>query len=97
MQLDAHAGGGDAERTETGGLGEVLPLVHTAISNFKRWVLDVFHGVSRKHLQSYLDKYCYRLNRRHARGDLFRRVLNRCCRNSGPVTYAQLTRPERVG
>lgn len=76
---------------------EVLPLVHTAISNFKRWVLDVFRGVSRKHLQSYLDEYCYRLNRRYARGDLFRRVLNRCCRYFGPVTYRQLTHPELAG
>lgn len=70
---------------------EVLPWVHTVISNFKRWILDVLHGVSLKHLQSYLDEYCYRLNRRHARGDLFRPVLNRCCRYFGPVTYKELT------
>ena len=69
---------------------EVLPWVHTVISNFKRWILDIFHGVSRKHLQSYLNEYCYRLNRRHARGDLFRRLLNRCCRYFGPVTYSQI-------
>jgi transposase-like protein len=43
---------------------ELLPWVHVVISNFKRWVLDVFHGVSSKHLQSYLDEFCYRLNRR---------------------------------
>jgi transposase-like protein len=69
----------------------ILPWVHVVISNFKRWILDVFHGVSPKHLQSYLDEFCYRLNRRHARADLFRRVLNRCIRYTGPVTYAQLT------
>jgi len=78
---------------------EVLPLVHMVISNFKRWILDVFHGVSRKHLQSYLDEYVYRLNRRHARSDLFRRVLNRCCRYFGPITYAEITgrHPELIG
>ena len=69
---------------------ELLPWVHTVISNFKRWILDVFHGVSRKHLQSYLDEYVYRLNRRHARSDLCRRVLNRCCRYFGPTTYSEL-------
>ena len=46
--------------------GELLPWVHIVISNFKRWQLDVFHGVSAAHLQSYLDEYCYRLNRRDA-------------------------------
>ncbi len=70
---------------------ELLPWVHTVISNFKRWVLDVFHGVSPKHLQSYLDEFCYRLNRRNQRTDLFRRILNRCVRYTDPVTYAWLT------
>ncbi|MHB8181958.1 MAG: IS1595 family transposase [Acidithiobacillus ferrivorans] len=69
---------------------ELLPWVHITISNFKRWILDVFHGVSAKHLQSYLDEFCYRLNRRSQRTDLFRRVLNRCVRFTEPVTYAQL-------
>jgi transposase-like protein len=96
-----HAAGYDHLRMVQGDpvmASDILPWVHTVISNFKRWVLDVFHGVSRKHLQSYLDEYCYRLNRRRARGDLFRRVLNRCCRYFGPVTYAELTRnPELAG
>ncbi len=70
---------------------ELLPWVHVVISNFKRWILDVLHGVSPKHLQAYLDEFCYRLNRRRERTDLFRRILNRCVRYTEPVTYAQLT------
>ena len=69
---------------------ELLPWVHIIISNLKRWLLDVFHGVSAKHLQSYLDEFCYRFNRRSERTDLFRRVLNRCVRYTKPATYAQL-------
>jgi len=69
---------------------ELLPWVHTIIFNCKRWILDVFHGVSPKHLQSYLDEFCYRFNRRGQRTDLFRRVLNRCARFTETVTYAQL-------
>ena len=69
---------------------ELLPWVHIIISNLKRWILDAFHGVSAKHLQSYLDEFCYRYNRRHLRTDLFRRALNRCVRFTKPVTYAQL-------
>ena len=70
---------------------DLLPWVHIVISNFKRWSLGVFQGVSAKHLQSYLDEFCYRFNRRAQRTDLFRRVLNRCVRFTEPVTYAQIT------
>ncbi|MCL6106076.1 MAG: IS1595 family transposase [Actinobacteria bacterium] len=69
---------------------ELLSWVHIIISNLKRWLLDVFHGVSAKHLQSYLDEFCYRFNRRSERTDLLRRVLNRCVRYTKPATYAQL-------
>jgi len=70
--------------------GELLPWTHIVISNFKRWQLDVFHGVSAAHLQSYLDEFSYRLNRRGQRLDLFRRILDRCVLYTPPTTYAQL-------
>lgn len=69
---------------------ELLPWAHIVISNFKRWQLDVFHGVSAAHLQSYLDEFCYRLNRREARLDLFRRILNRSVLYTPPTTYSEL-------
>jgi transposase-like protein len=72
---------------------KLLPWVHIVISNFKRWILDIFHGISPKHLQGYLDEFCYRLNRRWNRSDLFRRVLNRCLLFTAPVTYNQLIAP----
>jgi len=75
---------------------KVLPWAHLMISNFKRWIVDIFHGVSAKHLQGYLDEFCYRLNRRWQRTDIFRRVLNRCARYTTPVSYAQLTAPEKI-
>lgn len=68
----------------------ILPWAHIVISNFKRWMLNSFHSVSAKHLQAYLDEFCYRLNRRWQRSDLFRRILNRCLRFTPRVTYAQL-------
>lgn len=61
------------------------------LSDFKRWPLDIFHGVSPAHLRSYLDEYCYRLNRRGRRQDLFRRSLTRCVRYTEPATYSLLT------
>jgi transposase-like protein len=67
-----------------------LPWSHIVLSNFKRWTLDIFHGVSAAHLQAYLDEYCYRLNRREQRQDLFRRVLNRCLLYTAPAPYSSL-------
>ena len=72
-------------------IDEWLPWSHIVLSNFKRWTLDVFHGVSARHLQAYLDEFCYRLNRRGQREDLFRRVLNRCLLYTGPAPYSLLT------
>lgn len=37
-----------------------------------------FHGVTPKHLQSYLDEFCFRTNRRNFQGQLFNRLLSAC-------------------
>jgi len=44
---------------------KVLPWVHIAISNAKRLLLDVHHSIGNDYLQSYLDEYCYKFNRRY--------------------------------
>jgi len=72
-------------------IDEWLPFSHIVLSNFKRWTLGIFGGVSQKHLPAYLDEYCYRLNRREQRADIFRRILNRCARYTEPATYSLLT------
>ena len=38
-----------------------------------------------------LDEYCYRLNRRDKREDIFRRLLNRCLLYTDPTPYSLLT------
>ena len=68
-----------------------LPWSHIVLANFKRWTLDIFHGVSAAHLQAYLDEFCYRLNRREQRHDIFRRVLDRCLLCTAPAPYRFLT------
>jgi ISXO2-like transposase domain len=45
----------------------VLPWTHRVFANLKRWALGVYHGLRRKHLQSYLDEFAFRFNRRHTR------------------------------
>lgn len=54
---------------------KVLPWVHTGIANVKRQLLGIYHMVSDKYLQNYLDEFCYKLNRRYFEGFRFDRLL----------------------
>lgn len=54
-------------------VGRVLPWVHIVISNAKRQLLDVFHSVDTYFLQSYLNEFCYKFNRRYC--DCFERLM----------------------
>lgn len=54
---------------------EVLPWVHTAISNAKRYLAGVHHFVSKEYLQGYLNEFCYKFNRRYMTSQLFERTL----------------------
>ncbi len=68
---------------------EDLHWVHIAISNAKRFLLGTYHGVSHKHLQSYLDEFCYRFNRRAWEKQIPMRLLTACI-FATPITYADL-------
>ena len=56
-------------------IGKLLPWVHVAISNAKRLLLDIFHDISPEYLQSYLNEFCYKFNRRYFGDGLFDRML----------------------
>lgn len=68
---------------------DVLKWVNILVSNAKAFILGTYHGVKKKHLQRYLDEFCYRFNRRFWPGQAFDRLLLACSR-SGTVTYAEL-------
>jgi transposase-like protein len=68
-----------------------LKWVHTLASNAKAFLLGTFHGIGKKHLQAYLDEFCYRFNRRKWEGQLFDRLVTACA-NSNGLTYSELTR-----
>jgi transposase-like protein len=57
---------------------EFLKWLHIIISNAKAYILGTYHGLEEKKLQSYLDEFCYRFNRRFNTKQLFGRVLNAC-------------------
>lgn len=70
---------------------KMLPWVHTLIGNAKTFLRGTYHGVSHKHLQRYLDEFCYRHNRRFKGTEIFQRILTAAL--AAPViTYAELTR-----
>ena len=54
---------------------KALPWVHTAISNAKAVLTDMYHGIKRKFLQLYLDEFCYKFNRRYFGERLFERLM----------------------
>jgi transposase-like protein len=68
---------------------ELLPWVHIAISNAKTFLLGTYHGVSHKYLQTYLDEFCYRFNRRTWEPTLTERLIT-ACSVAKPVTLAEL-------
>lgn len=69
---------------------ELLKSVHTLISNVKAFIAGTYHGLGKKHLQRYLDEYCYRFNRRFWQSQLFDRLLTACI-NTDTITFPELT------
>ena len=73
-----------------------LPIVHLVFSNLKTWLRGTHHGVSPQHLQSYLNEFTFRFNRRFYPFNSFRSLLG----IAGDVTaqtydelYAAKSRP----
>ena len=71
----------------------VLPWAHRVFANLKVWALGLCHGLREKHLQSYLDEFVFRFNRRRARHAAFRSLLGVAVALKH-VTYNMLIQPE---
>ena len=74
----------------------VLPWVHRVIANFKTWGLGVYHGLRPHHLQSYLDEFVFRFNRRKTPHAAFRTLIGIGVAIT-PATYKMLIAPEAQG
>ena len=61
-------------------------MVHRMISNFKAYVEGAFHGLSKKHMQSYADSFSWRHSHRDS-GDAFGDLLHGMC-----LMHVQLSR-----
>jgi hypothetical protein len=56
----------------------------------KRWINQTFHGLGSRHLNAYLNEFCYRLNLRFQNKEIFEN-LAQLCMESRRLSYAVLT------
>ncbi|GBD96710.1 MAG TPA: IS1595 family transposase [Nitrospirae bacterium] len=66
-----------------------LPHIHRAFGNLKTWLNGTHHGVDPKHLQSYLDEYTFRYNRRQTPMAAFQSLLSISLKR-GPLPLTEL-------
>jgi transposase-like protein len=65
---------------------EFLPIVHLVFSNLKSWLQGTHHGrVEPKHLQTYLNEFTFRFNRRFYPFNAFRSLLGIGTNGEGPT------------
>lgn len=69
---------------------EHLKWLHTMVANAKAFINGTFHGLDKKHLQQYLNEFCFRFNHRWFSGELFNRIVNACI-TSSKFIYTELT------
>lgn len=67
-----------------------LRLAHLVASNLKTWIKGIFHGVSEKHLQAYLNEFTFRFNRRKTPMAAFQTILGLTSRVEDWPTYEEL-------
>jgi len=72
--------------------GEVsTKTIEGAFSLFKRGVIGSYHQLSKDHLDSYLQEFCWRYNRRKMQPFMFGTLLTELTQKK-PMTYKELTR-----
>ena len=70
--------------------GENFNLIHRFIQQLKGWIRGIHHHASARHIQGYLDEYCFRFNRHGSKDTRFNNLINRMVRHR-PVNYRLLT------
>lgn len=66
-----------------------LPVVHRAIALLKIFLMGTYFGVAPKHLQAYLNEFCFRFNRKDSHRPLWLSALSACIFTL-PITCAEL-------
>jgi transposase-like protein len=84
--------GGYTDLQQDGYVHVSMPGVHRIASLLKRWILGTHQGsVSVEHLQSYLEEFTFRFNRRTSpgRGPVFCRLLEQAV-NTAPIIEPEI-------
>ena len=67
----------------------VLPRSHRAFALMQRWALGTYHGLRRKHVDTYLNEFVFRYNRRFYRHVSFETMLGLAA-NHEPTGYRDI-------
>jgi transposase-like protein len=62
-----------------------------ATAQMNKWINKTFHGVGHKHLQAYLDEFCYRMNLSINKTSIFQHLAS-LCGSIHTITYPAITR-----
>lgn len=66
-----------------------LPMISKVTANLKTWIDGTFHGVGKHHLQTYLNEFMFRFNRRFFRAVSFLTLLGLGALRTG-LTYREV-------
>ena len=66
-----------------------LPMISRVTANLKTWIDGIFHGVGKHHLQTYLNEFMFRFNRRFFRAVSFQTLLGLGTIKTG-LTYREV-------
>ena len=81
-----------SHKDELNEFGELsTKTIEGAFSLFKRGIVGSFHRLSEDHLDSYLQEFCWRFNRRRMQPFMFQTLLTELTHKK-PMTYKHLTR-----
>lgn len=56
-------------------MDKYLPMISRVTANLKTWIDGTYHGIGKQHLQTYLNEFMFRFNRRFFRAVSFRTLI----------------------
>jgi len=69
--------------------GKNFKELHVVVQTVKSWLRTIPGHVSKKHIQKYLDEFCYRINRSQAKETIFDNLVNKLVGHA-PVCYSEI-------
>jgi hypothetical protein len=68
-----------------------LRPTYSIFKESRKWIHSTFHGLGKRHLQAYLNEFCYRLNMKLKNSTSVFDELASLCSSTKPITYTRLT------